>query len=57
MTYYDVIIEHLQEAGKVVLQGNENVPQLISYLEEKGYYTHREETDKEYLVLDAKEGV
>lgn len=51
---YDVIVEHLQEEGKVALQGNENVTALIANLEEMGYYTHYEETDREYLILDYK---
>ncbi len=52
---YDVIVEHLKEVGKVVLQGNENVSALIANLEKMGYYTHYEETDREYLVLDCQE--
>jgi hypothetical protein len=46
-------IEHLQEMGKVAI-GNCNVSELQEALEEKGYITEVQESDRDYLVLVEK---
>lgn len=52
---YDVIIEHLQEMGKVAVEGDSDM--IKAELLKRGYDTHFKSTDREYLVLDKKEGV
>lgn len=45
-------IEQLQEAGKVALQGNEDIKELQEELSKLGYNTSIEISDKNYLVLE-----
>ena len=47
----DTIIEHLQEMGRVVITFT-NYTDIQRLLIEKGYKTHFESTDREYLVWD-----
>ncbi|MDP4267037.1 MAG: hypothetical protein Q8880_06350 [Bacteroidota bacterium] len=46
-----IYIEHLQEMGRVALQGNENIRKLKKELLGAGYRTKFESTDRDYLVL------
>ena len=47
----ELIIEHLQEMGRTVVQDNfaSNIQDMLN---EKGYKTHLETTDRDYLVWD-----
>jgi len=46
------VIEHLQEIGKVVVNGVENVVSLQEELRQKGYNTTFVSTDNDYLVIE-----
>jgi len=52
MKNLNVIIEQLQEMGKVCVDNIENISELQEQLKEKGYETRFESTDRDYLVLD-----
>lgn len=47
----ELIIEHLQETGKVIVQDSLSYG-IQNILIERGYKTHFESTDREYIVWD-----
>ena len=48
----EVVIEHLQEIGKVVVNGIDNIAGLQEELRQKGYNTKLISTDNDYLVIE-----
>lgn len=46
----DLIVEHLQEMGKVVVNGFDNISELKAELSKRGIETKFESSDRDYLV-------